>query len=332
MTTVLHITDGGLSSTVQDAGRTGWLNRGITTAGFMDPLSAAVANALTGNRPDAPCIEFTVAGLSFRVEGAPVQLAVIGRCEVALSGSPVAPGCSFRAEAGDEVRIGLLNGHRYGYLAFGGTLQAEAAFGSHSVHVRSGTGGAALAAGDRLALKARPQEPALRTAFQPGAEKTATVRYIAGPQDFSDAAHETLTGSAWRVSDASDRMGFRLSGAEITRAQGHDISSEGIAAGSIQVPGDGQPIVLLADRQTIGGYAKIGTVLSADLAVLAQLLPGAEITFRQVSMQGAVQAARDARAMRDRLIVEIAPALNLVPSSEELLSRNLISGVTADGS
>jgi allophanate hydrolase subunit 2 len=161
-------------------------------------------------------------------------------------------------------------------------------------------------------------------------EEDGPIRIVPGPQDdlFTPAGVETFLSSEFVVSPLSDRMGVRLQGPRIAHATGYNIVSDGVVAGHVQIPGDGQPIVLMRDRQTTGGYPKIATVISADLDRFAQMRPGTAVRFRAVDVEAAVAALRDRAAALGKLMAQAAPLVAEF-DSEALLAANLIGGVVA---
>ena len=209
------------------------------------------------------------------------------------------------------------------------------ALGSVSTHTRSGLGGLdgrALAAGDELPItEPRTLDPAMARIEAPWLDRPGDeIRVLLGPQDDYFAADQiaAFLQGPWTVSGRSDRMAYLLDGPRLVHAKGFNIVSDGIAMGAIQVPGSGQPVVLMADRQPTGGYPKIANVIGADLGRLAQLRPGARFRFRAVSREDAV-AARRAEAVALAGPIRLEPLIRTDFPSEFLLERNLISGVTA---
>lgn len=331
MTPALRALVPGPSSTVQDAGRVGWQRFGVSVAGAMDTVSLAVANALVGNPAGEAAVEVTLGPAVFAAEGGPVRVALAGGdFPLEIDGAPAEALRSHRLEPGQVLRIGPARSGMRAYLAVAGGLAVEPVMGSRSVHARSGLSGQPLAAGDALPLRAAAGDgPAL--AVPPGLRPPVSdvVRVVMGPQDdhFTPEAVALFLGAEYEVTGRSDRMGYRLSGPRLEHARGADIVSDAIAPGSIQVPGSGEPILLMADRQTTGGYPKIATAIGADLPRLAQCRPGERLRFRAVT----VEAAHAARAMladwlRD-LPGRLVPVLGSLDSAR-LLSLDLVGGVT----
>jgi biotin-dependent carboxylase-like uncharacterized protein len=234
------------------------------------------------------------------------------------------------------LRVGTLSGSARGYLAVEGGFAAVPVLGSQSTYARAGLGGfggRALRAGDLLPLErgeAEEREEAMLPALNLALPER--IRVVLGPQDdcFSERGRRTLLESTFTVSAASDRMGMRLDGPTLEHSRGFNIVSDGIAPGSIQVPGNGLPIVLLADRQTTGGYPKIATVIAADLPALGRLAPGAKVAFEAVSIEAAEaehrrHAASLAALPRQVVAVRGTPSID----AAALLGSNLVSGVVS---
>ena len=258
----------------------------------MDRLALAAANALVGNAPDAAAIEFTLLGGAFSVDGGSARLAVAGAsASLMLDSSRLAPWRSFVLRPGQVLTVGPMTEGVFAYLAVSGGFDLPPQLGSLSLHKRAALGGfhgRTFRAGDRVPL--RWEEPSgrdLEIAPLP-LDRAAPVRVVWGPQDdhFTPEGLATFLSSSYVVSQEADRMGYRLSGPKIAHAHGFNIISDGIVAGSVQVPGSGMPIVTLADRQTTGGYPKIASVASADLRVIAHRRPGDAVRFEAISCRG----------------------------------------------
>ena len=348
MSASLKVVRPGLFDTVQDTGRTGYMALGIPTAGAMDRIGLRLANALVGNPPDTAGIEIGVMGPDLLVEADSVRVALVGRLSPSLIEGPDAPPKPLEADRthllkrGQILRVGMIEGASTAYLSVAGGLALPPFMGSLSTYSRAGIGGfdgRRLAAGDSLPLvlaSAAPgDERKLGVAFDYG---RGPIRVVWGPQDeyFSDEGKRTFITAEYRASKEADRMGIRLEGPVIAHATsvasgGADIISDGIAPGAIQVPGAGLPIVLLADRQTVGGYPKIATVTSVDLPRLGRLLPGQTVRFEAVSVEQAEKLRREQEAQLLRPIAGLTTArpvggIDLVRLYEE----NLIDGVIYD--
>ncbi len=329
----------GPTTSFQDAGRFGFQRYGVSSSGAMDRLALATANALVGNAPGAAALEFVLMGGTFRVEEGSARLALAGATfPVSVEGRLVASGTSFTLRAGQTVTLGPARAGTFAYLSVAGGLAVPTALGSLSLQPRAGLGGLggrALRSGDRIPLSLATSPSGPEHVSPPlDLEPTAPVRVVLGPQDdhFEAEGLAALRERTFTVSNEADRMGYRLTGATIAHGpSGFNIVSDGIAAGSIQVPGSGEPIILMADRQTTGGYPKIATVISCDLRRVAQRRPGDRIRFEVVDMAFAQELARK----RAALIVDLPRLLRPggregeVIGTAELLAHNL-AGAAVD--
>ena len=287
----LVVQDGGPLTTIQDLGRFGHLRVGIPTSGPMDREALLLANRLVGNPDGAAALECTLIGP--RVEFADDRLVAVTGADMAptVNGAPVPAWETVPVKRGDVLRLGPARTGVRAYLAVAGGLETPVVLGSRSTYVRGrlgGLGGRALRKGDRLPLgAAAPVRPRrVRPGHAPVYGGEATVAVILGPQDdrFTAAGIAAFLTGPYEVLPQSDRMGARLKGAFIEHTRGHDIISDGVALGAIQVIGEGQPIVLLADRQSTGGYTKIGTICSFHIGRIAQVKPGGRLHFRRVTV------------------------------------------------
>jgi biotin-dependent carboxylase-like uncharacterized protein len=338
----LRILSAGPMTTIQDLGRRGYQRLGIPVGGALDPVSLRAANALTGNAPEAGVIEAMYVGPTFVVEAETARLAFVGANaaidilpdEAATEGQRIAPMQTVLVRRGEVVRVGSIAGAATLYIAAEGGFDIAPLLGSVATDMRGRLGGhqgRALAAGDRLRLRqdaANEQgEVRLEDFALPHQKK---IRVIAGPQSdyFSDAALTRFFEGQYTIGAGSNRMGMRLEGPALDHLRGFDIVSDAIAPGSIQIPGNGQPIVLLADRQTTGGYPKIATVISADLPALGRLPIGATIGFEPVTVEAAEAARRKLFAEIDAIAGKIVPLRRTGGDlARMLLDHNLISGV-----
>lgn len=295
----------GLLTTVQDLGRTGYQRFGVSVSGAVDPRSAAVANILAGNPDGEAVLECTVLGPQLRFD-APAVIAVTGAdLGPTLDGVPVENYRALRVQAGQTLRF---TGPKCGcraYLAVSGGLDVPEVMGSRSTYMKAKIGGwhgRKLEKGDVLPLRAPGTEPkalenrALAPEFRGRSEYT--LRVVMGPQDnaFTPGGVSAFLSGVYTVTPEFDRMGCRMEGPEIEHAGSADILSDGIAFGAVQVPDSGQPIVMLADRQTTGGYTKIANVISADFRILGQLKSGDRVRFEKVSLAAAQEALLAQRA------------------------------------
>ena len=294
---MIRIEATGLRATVQDRGRFGHLREGIPPSGPADPVAFAAAQALVGNDVDAAAIEIVGDGFTFRCDDRRL-VAVTGR-DVALRGRDLVPGWTAAfARPGETFTVLCGECSRFAYLAVSGGIATETILGSRSAYLPAGLG-RALRAGEILPLGISrvDVEQAGRSAVSPDYD-TGQIRTITGPhaQRFTDEADSLFFSSEFRVESASDRMGTRLSGPRIAAREG-EILTIGVVAGAVQIPSGGAPIVLLAEHQATGGYPVIATVISADLGVVAQRLPGEGLRFTRVSRDLAVAALRNERAV-----------------------------------
>ena len=328
--TALVVQECGPMTSLQDAGRIGWQRYGISNSGAMDRLALAAANALVGNPLGAAGIELLLLGGSFAVEGGSARFAIAGAPFVlTLDGDRVSSHVSFTLLPGQILTVAPPPAGVYAVLAAAGGFDVPAALGSLSLHPRArlgGLGGRPLRDGDHLPLMLpeAPAGPEFRLSPLP-LELDAAIRVVLGPQadHFSEEAIGGFLAATYRVSQEADRMGYRLHGPPIPHARGSNIVSDGIATGSIQVPGSGQPIVLMADRQTAGGYPKIATVISADHRVLAQRRPGDPVRFAALDVWAAQALARERAAFAASLPARAKPVLRKTWSPEDLLRLNL---------
>ena len=333
--TELEIVSPGAFASLQDGGRHGFRRIGVPWAGVLDRRLMRIANALAGRDEHAPVIECFDGGLHVVAHGGAVKLAVAGDAVVEVDGPDgrrqLAPWRSVTLADGEALRVRKMGSGRIAMVAIVG-LELPAVMGSASTYVRAGLGGVdgrALAAGTRLALNDADAWGSDHVLTQPPSADERPIRLVPGPQadHFSAAALEALVGGDYRVTTEADRMGVRLEGARLEHSGAADIVSDATVAGSIQVPGAGQPIVLLADAQTAGGYPKIATVITADLGRLAALRPGQTLRFATVTAAEGAQIARAAEAETRALIAAIRPlpadGIDLVA----LYTGNLVDGV-----
>ena len=289
----------GILSLLQDAGRFGKHNIGLTNGGPLDKLSFAWANRLLDNDANACVIEVSMGGLVLEAQ-ADTQIAITGGDAVlSINQQPVASWQTHSIKSGDKIAFAFAQNATRHYLAVKGGFNIEPMFGSCATVAREKLGGligTALQAADILPCTSHSQTESIQTKVNVADRPTYTgdinLRVILGYQQatFSNVDKVRFLSNAFTLSDKCDRMGFRLSGPEITselHTKEGGMLSEGICYGAIQVPADGQPIVLLNDRQTIGGYPKIGSVFSLDIPKLTQRLPGTKINFEAISMDEA---------------------------------------------
>jgi biotin-dependent carboxylase-like uncharacterized protein len=308
---VITVVKPGLLSTIQDEGRHGYRAFGMPMAGALDQDAYAAANLLAGNPRGAAAVEMTLLGGTFRLEVEALVAVTGADMQPTLDGTPVAPWSAFRVPGGGVLAFsGARSGCRC-YLAVHGGIDVPVVLGSRSTYTRARVGGLegrALAAGDSLPVRASPaRRPPLRLPprlAQRNDGPEAVLRVLLGPQDdrFTPDAIRAFLASAYTVSNRNDRMGYQLDGPALAHSRGPDIVSDAVIPGSIQVPGSGRPIVMMADCATVGGYAKIATVVSADLPRLAQARTGATVRFESCTMSAALELLRG----RERWLAEVA--------------------------
>ena len=339
MSAYLRVIAAGLGTSVQDAGRFGYQRFGVPTAGVLDRVAMAAANTIVGNAPDTAVLEMLYLGATLEIAAESVRVACVGlgaSLAVTEEGTTrnIAGAESVRLQRGARVRVLVGRSALSCVLAIEGGIALPAVMGSLSTFVRAHIGGVegrALADGDLLPLAREDTDPRDELRLS-GLDLAVPERFrlVLGPQDdyFTAEAIETFLSGTYEVTSAADRMGMRLTGTPLVHAKGFNIVSDGIASGSIQVPGDGQPIILLADRQTTGGYPKIATIASVDLPALGRVGPGAKLRFEAVS----IDVAEDLRRAQARIEAGWRDALELATagkglSEASLYHANLISGV-----
>ena len=331
----------GFHTTVQDLGRPGYQAIGVPPSGALDSFSLQLANALVGNSPGAAALEILLTGPELEIAADTARVAVAGpgaglATEFALR-SPAPTGDSVTLSRGDVVKVITGRQSACCYLAIEGGIAVPPVLGSASTYVRGGIGGIdgrALRRGDFVPLEMdrASARPDLRPSLWMPPTGDQPIRVVLGPQQeyFTEAAVATLLAGEFRVSRNADRMGMRLDGPLLRHRSGWDIVSDAIATGAIQVPGSGQPIVLLADHQTTGGYPKIATVVSADLPVIGRRRPGDPVRFAAITVEAAEALCRD----EARRLADLVAALEPVPERRgidlaSLYGENLVSGVVS---
>ncbi len=290
---MIEVIEAGFLTTVQDAGRYGWLRYGVPPSGPLDAAALQAANTLVGNPPGAAGLEITWTGPVLRMER-DALVAVCGADFELWAGRLAVPTWySIVLRAGSVLRFGTRRSGARAYLAVNGGIATSPYLGSQATYLPGGFGGLegrALRSGDRLPLNPGTCDPFAGAgkpwpiSQRPLYSRHPTLRIVPGPQAeaFTQEGMATFLSSGYTLSPSSDRMGARLHGPRIGHAGAAGIISDGVIAGCVQVPPDGQPIVMLADHQTTGGYPKIATVLKADVPLLAQLMPGDEVRFEAI--------------------------------------------------
>ena len=288
----------GWCTTVQDLGRHGYQHYGVSVSGAMDRLGLVIANRLVNNPDVAAALEITIVGPELLFEDAAV-LAITGAdLSPAIDGHSVPIWTTVAIQAGSRLTFGRRRTGARSYLAVAGALDVALLWGSRSTHISSCTGGfngRALLADDLLRVSVdRRERPHIGAMLAPGNRPvyvdSPTLRVISGPQHANAAALSFLTATPYRLTSQSNRMGYRLEGYRLHQDPTPSRLSDGTAMGALQIPPDGSPILLMADRPTTGGYPKIATVISADLPQAAQLQPGDTVTFRTTTLGEAESA------------------------------------------
>lgn len=288
----------GLLTTIQDRGRFGYAALGIGASGPMDQEAYEQANWLVGNRQGEAVLEATLFGPSLVFEKDCICAVTGADMETKVGTKPIEPYRPFWVQAGQNLTMGTAKNGCRGYLAIQGGIQVPLVMGSRATNLNcqlGGLDGRALRRGDVLTVPDETHPNCMdRKRKPPVYQRQVTVRVIAGSQTdyFTKKALESLPEASYTLSEQSNRMGLRLLGPAIETVAGSDIVSDGIAFGSIQVTSAGQPIILMADRQTTGGYAKLGTVCTLDLPKLAQLRPGDGVRFEWITVEQAQRLLR----------------------------------------
>lgn len=339
----LRVIQAGFAPTLQDYGRPAFQNRGVPVSGALDPVSLRIGNALVGNNDNVAALEFRLVGPTLEV--------VAESARVALTGTRAA----LVVDAGEQVSLPayqsvlLRKGQRFSvapvmdsgaaYICVEGGFDLPSVFGSLSTYGRSRIGGfqgRALQDGDELPLHLpeAEQRGELRLEDPSYLDETGPVRVVLGPQQdyFTEESRAAFFGAQYTISRDADRMGMRLEGTALEHAKGYNITSDGIVTGAIQVPGNGMPIILLADHQTTGGYPKIGTVISADIPRLGRMKPGDTLSFAETGVAAAEELRRSQEKDIRKALGALTPAAAWLDETA-LYRENLISGVvvSADG-
>ncbi|MFQ3544000.1 biotin-dependent carboxyltransferase family protein [Halobacillus rhizosphaerae] len=330
---MIHVKKAGLLTTVQDLGRYGFQKHGVITSGVMDPEAHRIANLLVGNSMQMPTLEVTLMGpvLEFH------QDALISICGGHLSpminGEPVGNWRPIFIKKGSELRFGSMQEGCRAYLAIAGGYDVPLVMNSSSTYLRAGIGGyqgRSLEKGDQLNIQAPSAESlellselkeyAGANSFQamdwyaaselvPSHSPDEKIRVVMGREydSFTEDSKQAFIHSSFKVDTQSDRMGYRLKGASLELKHQEEMISEAVAFGTIQVPAEGNPIILLADRQTTGGYPRIAQVASVDLSKVAQLKPGEEAAFELITHEEAQKLFIE----REHMIQQLAQGIKL---------------------
>jgi len=300
----------GVLTTIQDRGRYGYQQYGVSVSGAMDKFAMRLANLLAGNDDGEAALEITIVGPKLRALRA-CRIAITGAdLSPQINGHPLAMWQPAEMREADVLSFGAARSGCRAYLAVSGGIEAPLTMGSRSTHILSklgGINGRALVKGDRLSIRTaggsrhRPNPDfCLRREQIPSYGSEWQVRVIPGPQSdyFTRQGIATFYNEEYLISPQADRMGYRLRGPKIEHKAAADILTDATPCGSVQVPGDGNPIILLADGQTTGGYSKIGVIISPDQDRLGQARPGDKIRFRRI---GVVEAQRIMQEEEERI-------------------------------
>lgn len=306
---MIEIITPGLLTTVQDFGRVGVMKNGFTQNGAMDRYSMTVANRLCGNCDSAPVLEMTVLGVTARFTQDTVICVSGADFGTKINDKPIKRNKAYKINKGDILSMGAAKSGMRAYLAVAGGIVGEYVFGSASTNLKFAFGGhfgKKLQSGDVLSIGTGAFPLGEIDKWEiPESEysKDAQLRVVLGPQNemFTDEDIRLFLSQEYEVTAQSDRMGIRLSGEPLKSKNGMDIISDGIVFGSVQVPNSGEPIILMADHQTTGGYAKIATVISVDLPRASQLSAGNTVRFKSVTVEEAEQEAKKQKRFFDNL-------------------------------
>ena len=285
----------GVNTTFQDQGRSNLYHIGIPFSGVMDNRNYSLANKLTGNKLNSPVIEFAYQGPHLKYTGEKINIAVTGDVvfKIIKSGTEIDGNCyeSYQIESGDQINLISTNKSVYGYLAIGGGLDLKLQWNSCSINTKANIGsndGKKLENGQKInILNVNSDQSKRKTNYINS--KVENIRVIKGPNFdyFSEEGKKIFFEKEFTVSKLSDRMGMRLEGSKIENIVNTNIKSEGLIKGVIQVPADGNPIIMLSDHGTVGGYPKIGVVASVDYDRLVQISPGSKIKFKEINLSDA---------------------------------------------
>jgi biotin-dependent carboxylase-like uncharacterized protein len=299
----------GLFTTIQDAGRAGYQQYGFSPGGALDKRAMAMANLLVGNPMGEAVLEMTLLGVELAFRQDNIIAITGGLCEPTLNGEPVPMYTALLMKAGDTLALGAAKEGCRIYMAFAGGFAVPEAMGSKSTQIKYALGGfygRAIKRGDEIPFAApRTKLPNMAKRVLPAPEQTSgvqTLRVVLGPQDgaFTSEGLQTFLKEEYAVTNESDRMGCRLDGPVLAFKSGADIISDATALGSVQVPASGKPIILLCDRQTVGGYTKIATVISVDIPRIAQCKMGDKVRFESISVKAAQRLYRKERKQYEK--------------------------------
>ena len=323
--TIMKILKPGMYTTIQDMGRYNYQKSGMSVAGGMDQFSLRVANILVGNQDSEACLEATLMGPQIEFQG-DALIAITGANLVPMINNvAVDMWCGVKVSEGDVLSFGTAKDGCRSYIAIESGIDVPEVMGSKSTYVKGKVGGfqgRVLKKDDEINIGNAAKSNfkgilSLPTEFIPTYIKDNTVRVVMGPQDdyFTKEGINTFLNCSYEVTNEADRMGYRLAGNKISHSEGADIISDGITMGSVQVPGHGSPIIMMADRQTTGGYTKIATVITPDINIVGQLKPGDSIRFKSIDIAKAhkiyKEYMKDFDLIRESVVkIQCTPIIN----------------------
>ena len=317
----IKVKKGGFLTTVQDLGRIGYQKFGMPVAGAMDNFSYRVANFLVGNKENEAVLEATLLGpelefdcdMSFAVTGANMK--------TVLNGKEISMWESYKVTKGDILSLGVVTSGLRAYIAFSGSIEVPLLNNSKSTYLKTGIGGfkgRKLMNYDELEIKVSDKivyGKFMEPKYIPEFKRKGNVRVVLGPQDdyFTEEGINTfLSTDGYKITKEADRMGYRLGGKTIKHIEKADIISDGALFGSVQVPANGLPIILMADRQTAGGYTKIATVISTDLPMLSQMGEGSELVFEKITLEEAHKLYKEYEQKLSEIKAQIANSQRVI--------------------
>lgn len=304
------VLEGGALTTIQDLGRPGCLRYGIPPSGPVDLASFVLGNRLVGNPDSAAALECTLIGPRLEMRGASVIAVTGAEMPVTVNDGEIPRWAAVPVGAGDVIKLGPARRGVRAYVAFAGGVDVPLVLGSRATYLRGTLGGfqgRQLKKGDPVNLcpptsaTGPPRSRRVRPEVIPTWQDEVEVRVVLGPQAdrFAPEGIDTFLSAPYAMTPQADRMGARLKGPAIAHTRGHDIISDGIPLGGIQVTGDGQPIILLVDRQSTGGYTKVATVCSFDVGRVGQAQPGQRLRFKALTVSEAHTLLKQGRAHLD---------------------------------
>ena len=323
----------GMMTTVQDEGRWEYLAFGMPRAGAMDRYASRMANILCGNPMDAAVLEMTLLGGEYRFQKTG-RIAICGAAmEAKINGQLIGIWQAIEVKPGDDLELGFAAKGCRAYLAVAGGIDVPVVMGSRATYTKAAVGGVAgrvlkagdiLAAGDAKKMAAGPV--AVPAEWVPQYMDVSEVRVMAGPQDdlFEADALSVMCSGEYKVTNDADRMGYRLEGPQLKHLGKADIVSDALCRGAVQVPGNGQPIIMMADCGTTGGYTKIATVIGPDLSRIAQAKPDDAIKFRLCDDAEALSALREENRRYEQMAAQVANPAAAKSAAYPTRSMNVI--------